>query len=70
MNVVKTYCDKCGIELVGMDNYEDLEIDIVTFYKQVDLCPKCFEEFTDHIENFFEKREKGKADDEQIYRCG
>lgn len=58
MTVVKTYCDKCGCELVGIDNYDDLDIEIAGYYKQVDLCAKCFEELTDYIENFFSERSK------------
>lgn len=60
MTVVKTYCDKCGIELVGNDSYDDIEIEVSHYLKQVDLCSKCFEKLTEHIENFFAER---RADD-------
>ena len=56
MTIVKTYCDKCGRELVGLDHYDDLDIEIATYLKSVDLCCKCFEKLTDHIEEFFEER--------------
>ena len=62
MTIVKTYCDKCGCELVELDHYDDLSIEIANYLKEVDLCCKCFEKLTDHIENFFEERE---TDDEQ-----
>ena len=53
MTEIKTYCDKCGVELVGIHNYEDTDIEIAHYYRRVDLCPVCFEKLTNIIEDFF-----------------
>lgn len=57
MTEIKTYCDKCGVELCNKNNYEDTDIEIANYYKKVDLCYSCFEKLTDLIENFFEGNE-------------
>ena len=57
MTQIKTYCDKCGVELCQMEDYADTEVDVAHFYKRVDLCAKCFEKLTDVIEDFFNKDE-------------
>lgn len=36
-------CDHCGKKLDPMSDYEDLEIEMLTF-KSVDLCLSCMEE--------------------------
>ena len=58
MTIVKTYCDKCGCELESMAKYENLEIEIAQYWREVDLCCKCFEKLTNHIEKFFEERKE------------
>ena len=55
MTKIETYCDKCGAELHGVDNYEDTHIDIAWYLKRVDLCPACLEKLTDMIDGFFSK---------------
>ena len=55
MTVIKTYCDKCGCELDSMKDFEEAEIEVEGYLKQVDLCVKCYEELTDLIESFFKE---------------
>ena len=62
MTEIKTYCDKCGIELVSMHDYEDTDIEINHYSKRVDLCASCFEKLTDIVADFFHKESEG-ADD-------
>ena len=52
----KTYCDKCGKELVGTENYENIHIDIHDYYDNVDLCASCFEKLIGLVRNFFDKK--------------
>ena len=59
MTEIKTYCDKCGKELVGMGNYEDTDIDINHYHERVDLCASCFEKLTDIVAEFFDKESEG-----------
>ena len=58
MTEIKTYCDKCGIELNSHNDYEDIEISVNHYWRKNDLCLKCFEKLTDMIEEFFDQREK------------
>lgn len=55
MTEIKTYCDRCGVELVSMVDYEDTDIEVNHYYKRADLCAECFEKLTDMIEDFFEE---------------
>ena len=55
MTEIKTYCDKCGVVLTSMNDYEEVAIEINHYYKKVDLCASCFEKLTDIVENFFHK---------------
>ena len=57
MTEIKTYCDKCGVELVNKNSYEDTDIGVAHYYRKVDLCSTCFEKLTDVIEEFFDKNE-------------
>lgn len=61
MTEIKTYCDKCGVELINANNYEDTEIEVAHYWRKVDLCSLCFEKLTDVIEDFF----NGESNDEQ-----
>lgn len=61
MTEIKTYCDKCGKEIVSMSDYEDTDIDISHYHKRVDLCALCFEKLTDIIEDFFKKQNGGSG---------
>lgn len=53
MEITKTYCDKCGEEFQG-DKYKNVCI-VLSYSKYMDLCPKCFKELTDIIDNFLVK---------------
>ena len=61
MTDIKTYCDKCGVELVNANSYEDTDIEVAHFRKRVDLCSACFEKLTDMISDFFEKGSKNES---------
>ena len=38
MTVVKTYCDKCGRALDKVRDYDNTDIEICEYLKNVDLC--------------------------------
>lgn len=62
MTKIKIYCDKCGIELSQMQDYEDIDIEIAHYLKNVDLCASCFEKLTNVIEIFFNKESESKGE--------
>lgn len=50
-------CDHCGKELDEMHDYTEMEIIDLAYYIETDLCKKCYEELSNIILEYCNKKE-------------
>lgn len=52
MQKIQYKCDHCGKEIDDFNDYTDLEIELASFHKCVDLCTDCYNQLSKIVDEF------------------
>lgn len=52
MQKIQYKCDHCGKEIDDFNDYTDLEIELASFHKCVDLCTDCYNKLSKTVDEF------------------
>ena len=59
MQKIQYKCDHCGKEIDDFNDYTDLEIELASFHKCVDLCTDCYNKLSKTVDEFTTLKKEG-----------